>query len=207
VTYDFYVVAYCSATDTSAPSIIRHFSTHYDAPVCDTITNLTVSNIGQTSATLEWTSDGTLWEVEFNGTVISTPDNPCTLSGLTVGTDYSVRVRNVCDASADFYSEWSAAVSFRTDTIPVEPQGIDDVNGTAAVALYPNPASTTVTIAVRGISGTATVTLVDLNGRTCGSWKAEDGQLVVVLGGMARGAYVVRVTGENTSVVRKLVLR
>lgn len=207
VTYDFYVVAYCSATDTSAPSIIRHFSTHYDAPVCDTITDLTVSNIGQTSATLEWTSDGTLWEVEFNGTVISTPDNPCTLSGLTVGTDYSVRVRNVCDASADFYSEWSAAVSFRTDTIPVEPQGIDDVNGTAAVALYPNPASTTVTIAVRGISGTATVTLVDLNGRTCGSWKAEDGQLVVDLGGMARGAYFVRVTGENTSVVRKLVLR
>ncbi len=207
VTYDFYVVAYCSATDTSAPSIIRHFSTHYDAPVCDTVTNLTVSNIGQTSATLEWTSDGTLWEVEFNGTVISTPDNPCTLSGLTAGTDYSVRVRNVCDASADFYSEWSAAVSFRTDTIPVEPQGIDDVNGTAAVALYPNPASTTVTIAVRGISGTATVTLVDLNGRTCGSWKAEDGQLVVDLGGMARGAYFVRVTGENTSVVRKLVLR
>ena len=207
VTYDFYVVAYCSATDTSAPSIIRHFSTHYDAPVCDTITNLTVSNIGQTSATLEWTSDGTLWEVEFNGTVISTPDNPCSLSGLTVGTDYSVRVRNVCDASADFYSEWSTAVSFRTDTIPVEPQGIDDVNGTAAVALYPNPASTTVTIAVRGISGTATVTLVDLNGRTCGSWKAEDGQLVLDLGGMARGAYFVRVTGENTSVVRKLVLR
>ncbi|MCR5445406.1 MAG: fibronectin type III domain-containing protein [Bacteroidales bacterium] len=205
VTYDFYVVAYCSATDTSAPSIIRHFSTHYEEPICDPVTGLSVSDIGQTVATIGWTSDGTLWEIEFNGVVISTTDNPCTLSGLTANTDYNVRVRNVCDAASNFYSEWTDVVTFHTDTIPIE--GIDEVDGMAALALYPNPASATVTIDIQGVDGMATVSLIDLNGRTCGNWKVESDQLVIDLRGFARGAYFVRVTGENTSIIRKLVLR
>ena len=207
VNYDFYVVAYCSSDDYSAPSIIRHFNTHYDVPVCDPVSDLSVSDVSQTSATLAWVSDGNLWEVELNGTVVSTTDNPCALSGLTAGTDYSVRVRNVCDVETGFYSEWSAAVDFTTDTVPVEPQGIDDVAGAAAVAMYPNPASSTVTIDIKGVGSDASVSVIDLNGRICGTWKSENGQLVIDLGSYARGAYFVRVTGEAASVIRKLILR
>lgn len=269
VMYDFYVVAYCSATDTSAPSIIRHFNTHWEAP-CVAVSGLQVDAVTANSATISWTSTGTQWEVNLvgNGTPVATTSNPYTFTGLTANTEYKVLVRNVCDAANNRYSEWSDTLTFTTAeemyTITVTSNneswgtvtgggtfangattvikatansgyrfvswqdsdtnaertitvtgdatytatfaavtGIDDVVSTD-VTLYPNPASAAVTI--RGIEGECTVSVVDLNGREVYKANANN-SLTIDLTGYAKGAYFVRITGERTAAIRKLIVK
>ena len=269
VMYDFYVVAYCSATDTSAPSIIRHFSTHWEAP-CEAVTGLQVSDLTTNSATISWTSTGSQWEVNLvgNGTPVATTSNPYTFTGLTANTEYKVLVRNVCDAANNRYSEWSDTLTFTTAeemyTITVTSNNeswgtvtgggtfangattvikatansgyrfvswqdgdtnaertivvtgdatytatfasvnsIDDVMS-SEVTLYPNPASTAVTI--RGLEGECVVSVVDLNGREVYRTNASS-SLTIDLTGYAKGAYFVRITGEHTAAIRKLIVK
>ncbi len=95
----------------------------------------------------------------------------------------------------------TADVTFTATFAPLE--GIAEVNG-ANVTLYPNPASTTVTL--EGIEGVATVTVVDMNGREV--YRANtNGDLAIDLTGYAKGAYFVRVTGERVNAIRKLIVR
>jgi hypothetical protein len=81
---------------------------------------------------------------------------------------------------------------------------IDDVDN-ASISLYPNPASSTVTLT--GIEGDATVTVVDMNGRESGKWKVESGKLTIDVTGYAQGAYFVRITGDRVNAIRKLIVR
>ena len=270
--YEFCVVAVCTATDTSAPSIIRHFNTHYVEP-CEAVENITVEAT-TTTAVVDWTSTGSLWEIEvIGGETVSTSVKPYTLTDLTAGTEYGIRVRNVCDDENELYSDWSEVFTFTTQNVVMytitvnanndawgsvsgggvfeegtttvitatanagytfvkwqdddvnairtitvtadalytaifaEGTGVDDIDGNASIALYPNPASTSVTIDVAGFTGTAIVSIVDLNGRNCGEWKTENGKVVVDLSSFASGAYFVRVAGENANAVRKLVVK
>ena len=85
-----------------------------------------------------------------------------------------------------------------------EGTGIDDVNS-ANISLYPNPASSTVTL--MGIEGMATVTVVDMNGRESGKWTVTDGTLTIDVTSMAQGAYFVRIVGEQVNAIRKLIVR
>ena len=268
VTYDFYVVGYCSATDTSAPSIIRHFSTHWEAP-CEAVSNVQASSVQQNTATLTWTSTGTQWQVALvGGSTATATTNSYTFTGLTANTEYKAVVRNVCDASTGRYSEWSDTVTFVTlpvtytitvasnndawgtvtgggtyaegDTVELvatpnegyrfvswqdgnshatrtitvvgdatytatfaAQNGIDDVQS-ANVTLFPNPASAAVTI--RGMEGECVVTVVDLNGREVYKANANN-TLTIDLTGYAKGAYFVRITGERTTAIRKLVVK
>ncbi|MBO4587272.1 MAG: T9SS type A sorting domain-containing protein, partial [Bacteroidales bacterium] len=94
---------------------------------------------------------------------------------------------------------WSNVVSFETHS-----EGIDDV-AAAAISLYPNPASSTVTL--MGIEGMATVTVVDMNGRETGKWTVSDGELTIDVTDMAQGAYFVRIVGEQVNAIRKLIVR
>ena len=272
VNYDFYVVAYCSANDTSAPSIIRHFNTHWVEP-CYAVESLQVNSYDESSASLSWTGTGNLWEVAIEGgATVMTNNNSYMLTGLNTNTEYCVKVRTVCDTIEGRYSEWSDTICFTTlatytltvtsnnnewgsvigggtyaegtsvelratandgyhfvkwqednDTHAVRTvivtedasytatfasnNGIDDVDVNTSIVLYPNPASTSVTIALDGFEGLSTVSLIDLNGRTMGEWTAENGKVVVDLSGMARGAYFVRVTGSNATGIRKLVVK
>ena len=268
VNYDFFVVAYCSATDTSAPSITRHFNTHYEAP-CYTPENLQVTAVSADGATLSWTSTGTLWDVAIvGGATVRTSNTSYVFTGLTTNTQYCVRVRNVCDSLAGRYSAWSDTICFTTLTtytltvasnnnawgtvtgggtytagttahlvatanngyhfmewqedhnteatrdiivtdnatytaIFAEDNGIEDVDG-ANVTLFPNPASATVTIG--GIEGECIVTVVDLNGREVYKANANN-NLTIDLTGYAKGAYFVRITGERTAAIRKLIVK
>lgn len=193
--YNVMVRAICSSTNVSDWSATLNILTLS----CGTPTNLTASAVTQNSAVLNWNSDANEWEIEVNSIVTGVNTKPYTLTGLNAGTSYTVRVRAICTDT--LVSDWSAPQYFTTES-----QGIDDVDG-SFIRLYPNPASTTVTIDLNGIEGNAVVSIVDLNGRSCGEWKAENGQVVVDLNGYACGAYFVRVTGENTSAIRKLVVK
>ena len=82
--------------------------------------------------------------------------------------------------------------------------GIDEV-AYSDVTLYPNPATTSVTIG--GLEGNATVSLVDLNGRTSGQWTVAGGRITLDLTGYAQGTYFVRIVGEQGMAVKKLVIK
>ena len=210
-TYDLYVVAICSATDSSVASNQLHFSTHYTEIVeeCPPVTDVNVTHVTATSARVNWVApQGSYnWEIELssNGTVINTfptTQNPRGINGLSDSTQYKVRVRTVCDEETEFYSEWSDYVVFTTRHV-----GIGEVSGSVDFVLYPNPASTIVTIDLSGFEGTAEVNIIDQSGRTAYSGKAQGSRMAVDVAGYARGAYFVRVTGSNASAIRKLVVK
>lgn len=276
--YDMYVVALCTATDSSMASATRQLYTHYEIPVipCPTPVNLTVSNITMNSAVLGWTAAGTesAWNLEVNGTLINNvTTNPYTLSSLTPGTLYTVKVQAACDATT--MSDWSNALTFGTqeeDTTAVyytvtvsssnagmgsvsgggtyventtititatsnpgyhfeqwndgntdsirtvvvtgnlnfiaqfapNTTGIDDVN-MENIVLYPNPASTMVTLT--GVEPGATVMVVDMNGRAISEFRILKSEFSFDVSGMSQGAYFVRITSDQGSVIRKLIIR
>ena len=205
VTYSFTVSAVCSETQTSDPSEAQAFTT----ASCQPVSGVVVSNVTTNSAQVSWTAVQGVngYEVEYGasgfnqgaGTTVQASTNSATLTGLTANMAYDVYVRSVCGEG--IYSAWSSANTFTTDE---QGEGIDDVNS-AAIALYPNPATTTVTIS--GIEGQAMVTIVDMNGRVSGEWRVENGEITLDLTGYAQGAYFVRITGEQQNAIRKLIVK
>ena len=204
VTYTFTVRAICGEGDTSAWSASATFTTL----ACEAPTNVTVGSVTSNSAIVSWTAPAgaTRFVVNYgmrgfsqgNGS-FDTVENAtrCTLSGLEANMNYDVYVMNVCGEGVQ--SNWSAVAQFTT-----ERTGIDDV-ASAAISLYPNPASSTVTL--KGIEGVATVTVVDMNGRKAGEWTVSDGSLTIDVTEMAQGAYFVRIVGEQVNAIRKLIVR
>ena len=96
--------------------------------ICNAPTNVTASNVQQTSATITWTaangeSDWVLqyrepsgsWSSDIN--VTGTPSH--NLTGLTASTQYEVRVQAVCDNTHS--SDWSATATFTTQSSVTPP--------------------------------------------------------------------------------------
>ncbi|MBP5563095.1 MAG: fibronectin type III domain-containing protein [Bacteroidales bacterium] len=83
-----------------------------EAPSCFAPTDLAVTYEGGTEATVSWTSEATAWNIDVNGTVTAITENPYTLSGLELATNYAVKVQAVCDAAT---SEWTNPANFSTD--------------------------------------------------------------------------------------------
>lgn len=171
---------------------------------CNPVTDVTVSNVTGRSATVAWTApEGqTAWEIEYGtpghtagaGTIVTADTNPFELTDLEPSTEYGVYVRAVC--ARNLYSDWSAEASINT-------LGIHDAIGSTG-SIFPNPASSSVTLS--GIEGEATVMVVDMNGRTVFTANANE-KLTIDLAGFAQGAYFVRICGEQTMVIRKLLVK
>ena len=183
-----------------------------DTPAeCDVPTNVATSNITATSVTVSWTGTASEYQIEISDggatPIIQTVSaSPYTVEGLTAATNYTVRVRALCED--DETSDWSASVSFTTlDGGEPGPQGIDDVNGSYSVSIYPNPASEKVTVSVEGMSGKAQVSVIDMSGRTVMTSTMEGDSAQLNVSKLAQGTYFVRINGENISTVRKLVVR
>ena len=205
VVYTVTVRANCSATAFSEWSAPATFTTSS----CQSVSGVTASNVTTNSAQVSWTAVQGVngYEVEYGasgfnqgaGTTVQASTNSASLTGLTSNMAYDVYVRSVC--AEGIYSAWSSVTTFTTDE---QGEGIDDVNS-AAIALYPNPATTTVTIS--GIEGQAMVTIVDMNGRVSGEWKVENDEITLDLTGYAQGAYFVRIMGEQQNAIRKLIVK
>lgn len=84
--------------------------------------------------------------------------------------------------------------------------GIDNVDG-CSMRLFPNPASSTVTLTVNGFDGETMVEVVDMNGRTVSKLTTSNYQLMLDVSKLAQGAYFVRVTGEKATAVSRLIVR
>ena len=202
ITYKVIVRALCDADWFSPWTDTVDLTT----TTCPIVTGVTASGITATSATISWNSTGAAsYEVEYGDmgfhtgdghTVTSTTTSVVIDQYLEEQSTYDVFVRSVC--ADGVYSGWSEKYTFRTTAVGIE----EVVNGN--VVLYPNPASTMVTI--RGIEGESTVTVVDLNGREVYKNTANS-DLTIDLTGYAKGAYFVRITGESTTAIRKLIVK
>ena len=190
-------------SDWSAPITFR-------TATCQPVQNVTMGNITVTTATVNWTANGSS-NYELAWGYPGTPRDNCehqtvntnsyTISGLEEHTSYVVYVRSVC--AEGVYSDWTDGTPFMTE----RETGIEDVDN-ARISLYPNPASSTVTLT--GIEGAAKVTVVDMNGRevyTQSLSHSATQSLTIDVSQLTQGAYFVRITGERVNAIRKLIVR
>ena len=75
-------------------------------------TGLKVNYEGGTEATVSWSSDASAFDIDVNDVVTENVSNPYTLTGLELGTTYSIKVR--AKEGTDV-SDWTAPVSFTTE--------------------------------------------------------------------------------------------
>lgn len=73
--------------------------------------DVTISYTGGREATVSWTGDAPTFDLDVNGTVTEDVSNPCTLTGLELGTVYIIKVRA---RENEKVSEWTDPVSFTT---------------------------------------------------------------------------------------------
>ena len=182
------------------------FSTNACAPVTD----VTVSNVTGNTADVSWTAPegATGFRVIYGlqnfdqgnelGTY-TTAENQYHLTGLEHSTPYTVRVANLCTET--LLSQYASA-DFTTGT-----EGIANIDAEGNLSIYPNPASSMVTISVSEQLAGATVTIVDLNGRTVDTYTLDGSTVTFNVSSMAKGAYFVRITGEQATAVRKLIVK
>lgn len=93
-------------------------------PPCPEPTGITVTEVTSTEAAVGWTEDpeATSWKINYgptgftpgSETIITTTDNPYTISGLIPATTYDVYVRADC---SDDLSTWGGPVTFTTNCI------------------------------------------------------------------------------------------
>jgi hypothetical protein len=183
----------------------------FTTDACQPVSNVTVSNIGGSSASVAWTAPAgaTNFRVAFGYTgfsqgeelgIFNTSSNPYMLTDLEPTTGYTVQVATVC--TENLVSAYVGADFTTTDG-----QGIDGADMADAISLYPNPASTMVTLRVGEQMVGSTVSIVDVNGRVVMSETLASETLTIDLGQLAKGAYFVRITGEQATVVRKLIVK
>ena len=98
-----------------------------------------------------------------------------------------------------------AAIDNVSIAAATEPVGIDEVEESADIVLFPNPATSNVTL--RGVEAGSQVSVVDMNGRMVRDFQATSNDVQLSLDGMAKGAYFVRIMGEKQSAIRKLIVK
>ena len=173
---------------------------------CDVPTDLEVvdGTVDTTSVVLHWTdhSSANRWQIKLTSSTgtdtLTVTGTTYSLNSLTPGKTYYAQVRALC--SDTLFSGWSETITFQTAS---HGTGIDAIDA-IGVRLFPNPASSVVTIEV---AEPAEVSMVDISGRTVGSWTTDGSALKVALGQMAKGTYFVRVVSEGGIAVRKLVVK
>ena len=154
---------------------ITTFMADCTVPSCARPYNLTVTNVGATSATIGWTALGTesAWNVEYKPTNSSTwiteptTSNPHILYGLNSSTAYDVRVQADCGSEV---SDWRTG-SFQTAGCEVADQCTftfnmtdgygDGWNGAAIEVKQENVTIATLTVPSSSSSAIEQVTLCD----------------------------------------------
>ena len=181
---------------------------------CYNVTNVTAEP-SYTEATLNWAMGADMndhWEVVWgnpgfhDGYELGRPEVEgaphLSITGLDSATSYVAKVRSLCEDGR--YSEWSS-VAFTTLSGGGSQEGIAAGDG-MTVAIYPNPATTATTIAVKGVEGRVNVAIIGMDGRTVRTFTKDcpvDCEMVLDVEGLAKGSYVVRlwqVAGDNQGI-------
>ena len=184
------------------------FSTRW----CDTVTGIELydGTLTDTSAVITWNAGSAYeWTVEYGysgfsqsqGTIVVVNQPTFRLENLEELVEYDVYVRANC--ADGVVSRYAQPFTFRT----AEHTGIADVTAGTFINLYPNPATSTVTVSWGREAQQVNVDVVDMNGRTVLSTTSASDHATLDISSLAQGAYFVRLTGEGMSAVSKLIVR
>ena len=185
----------------------------FTTDLCQPVTGIAVNDITTNSATVSWQPvTGSIGYKLYYGTpgftydevtpiaVAGTASN-YTLNNLEGETNYQLLMINRCAEGVE------SAASDRVDfTTTSGGNGIYDVES-GTLTLFPNPASSVVTVTVSGFDGEVEVQIVDMNGRTVSELRTQNSELTLDVSELAQGPYFVRVTGDKSTAVRKLIVR
>lgn len=181
---------------------------------CDTVTDVTVSEITATTAFVTWnagSNNTNQWEIAYglegfeqgSGNSMILNETHATLTNLEAGTNYDLYVRAIC---ADCWmSNWNNVTHFTTevteDILAVQNIGVN---------IFPNPAINATTISVSGINGRVVISVVDVNGSIVKSETLDctaDCTKSLDVESLAQGTYFVRISNADTSIVKKLIVK
>lgn len=193
------------------------FTTGINCPAPD---SLRVFDITSNTATFDWTPNegDTLWQLEVwklgeRHVCHSPTSHPYTVENLTPGTEYCAHIHGYCVYGSLMAGDWSDTVCFSTlHTANIGETGTDRTAFSAT--LVPNPAKEFTTLLLESVpqysSGSVEITISDLTGREISKQTINcNGQCSPTLdiSNLPQGAYFVRVTCGQDSVIRRLVVR
>ncbi len=187
---------------------------------CDKPANLQASSLSATSEKLSWSTIacGVGYSVQYRktGTTTWTPVSAAaanvTLTGLTANTNYDWEVATTCQASPLIQSPFTSIATFTTAASLVN-KGIPDAasnTGTGtflAATVYPVPVTNNAaTLVIKNSNGNAAVTLKDVSGKILWSVSnVADGKMVLPVGKIAPGTYIINVYSGKEFVTVKLI--
>ena len=169
---------------------------------CAAPTNVTASNITNTTADISWTQQGdvTNWDVNYRVAGVTswysatTSTNPYTLTGLSENTSYEVQVIAHCTNGVT--SDPSAIITLTT-------VGINDYE-LNNVVVYPNPTTGMIQIQ-NSESRIENVEVYDAYGKMLNVVNVNDNTTAVDLSNYAAGTYFVKIVTENGVVTKRVV--
>lgn len=210
--YTYYVsvrAVYGSGDDVYSPwSDTASFTTDYCRPVSDIV----VSNVTMTTAHISWirSDNGNAWNVQYGFTgfnhgeevadIYVEGESELDIADLVPGSGYNLYIATVCDSS--HRSLWEGSDPFYTP----DEHGSIDFAEEGAFVLYPNPASSAVTLRWLEERLPARLEIVDVNGRVVMRESVQSGTVTLPLDNIAAGVYFVRLTGDGYSMLRKLIV-
>ncbi len=117
---------------TAAPADGVNYLFTYTPPSCPNPSGQSESSVTTTSASLDWTENGsaTQWNIEYgaagftqgNGTTVSVSSKPYSLSGLTSNTSYDWYVQTDCGSGST--SSWIGPSTFKTPQVQASVQSL-----------------------------------------------------------------------------------
>jgi len=190
------------------------------------VTTLSTTNIDTTSATLNGSLvnvGGATSSIEV-GFVYSTITNPVidganvikTPVSYTTGmTTYNTNITGLTPQTPYYVKSYvtnAAGTAYGQEMTFTTLSGLNDIEvNTMSVSLYPNPASTTSTLVVKGLVGGAKVIITDVQGRTINTFtmKSINGEATksINVNEFAKGVYYLRIQNVNTISTQKLIIR
>lgn len=173
-----------------------------DRDSCPEPTDLRINTNGN-SVEVSWTAGGneTSWEIDYkivddaNFTSATTHTNSYTIPNIVNDTTYYVRVRGIC--GSDYTSEYIDTL-FKIKTI-----GIDEIDLTNSVAVFPNPASSI--LKIRSTVPFKTIEILNITGQVIytNSWTNEN--MDIDVSSFNSGLYFIRMKGAEGIVNKKFI--
>ena len=116
-------------------------------------------------------------------------------------TTYTVGVRQVCDDNN--HSDWV------TRTVTTSQVGISNFEiQNPEFELYPNPATSEVTVSVNNLEiQNSKFEILTLSGQVLDQFKIQNSKFKIDISSLPAGAYFLRLTSEDSTAVRKLIVR
>jgi len=178
---------------------------------CDIPTNLAVSNITSTSASLNWSGSVNDYKYAYGSNPYSPGNNDGTLwsstskdiSGLDEGTTYNFYVKAVCGAGSE--SDWTE-IQFTTTTTTSVPK----VNNKTNINIYPNPNNGKFTINAKLNSyKNVTIEIINITGKVILTKTLNNINYieeVIDINNVSKGIYYIKVLNNSFVSQEKFII-